>query len=1667
MTPDNATSDTASPNDGGGGVAGANKTQSSSDNKRYHRRGFRKPNGMTTGRPVIKQPKFEGRCEDLKGHIYDCSDARQSSDTRLAIENLSLPALTLPTDPAGDNKTLQRIWEKEVDEYVKRKTYLEDNMKTVYSLVWGQCTDVMRQRIEALDTYETISINADGLGLLKAIKDLVYNFQSQKYLPHALHESKRRFYFCTQGRTTTISAYLEQFQNVVDVIEHSGGSVGNDPGILAALAAEKKQAIAEMSTADKESLRKEAQEQYLAVAFLLSSDRGRYGRLIEGLENDFIQGQDRYPKNVAAAFSLLTNWKQSTMRTTEMPNEGVSFLNTDDHDEEESEIALATDGQPKTNYKGKNFDKAKVTCHKCGKKGHYAPECEQEQRQPERQADRQQTGEQMLMAGLESGEFDGEDHAAFQFHQAGVTMKTSETGRVPRTWILLDNQSTVDVFHNEDLLSNIRQGDGYMDIHCNAGVTSTNLIGDLQGYGQVWYNPNGIANILSLSRVKQRGFRVTFDSGNTNEFHVHKSNGTKRVFKQSSRGLYYADTAQVGIALVNTVEDNKSKFTNRDYSRAVIARKTQKMIGRPRNHTYINIVQNNLLKKCPVTRRDIAIADAIFGPDKGSLQGKTVRGKPTRVETTLTDIPAHIMEHYRDLTLGGDIMFVNGIPFFMTISRNIKFGTAEMLKTQHNKTILAAIKQVKSVYMKRGFKIKHMLMDGQFESLRADIADLQITLNTVANDEHVPEIERRIRTVKERTRCIYNTLPFNQMPPRIVIEMVYSSNFWLNSFPPEDGVSVELSPRAIIAGLEINYEKHCQIEFGSYVQTHEEHNNSMASRTTGAIALRPTGNEQGGYYFFSLSTGRRINRNRWTPLPMPNDVIVRVRNMARRANANRGLAFTDRHGNPVPNEDDDGDDDADTDSDDESYRPNDDDEEDDDENTQTTNEDHIAGVNYQNENEENDNNVDDDHNNNDQNENGNANNEGNDNNNNNVDDNYEQAPNNEHHEDYHEDNNNNNGNDIEAVDEPAATQDDDEEIEPPEGTHRHITQEMDEKYGSRNSNHGLRSRRPRDYSHLHTTLESTAMTQHSMKKGLREFGTEGTEAVLKELEQLHSRNVMEPKDPKTMTFMEKKRALEYLMFLKKKRNGTIKGRGCANGKKQRAYINKEDASSPTVAIESVLLSCVIDAEEHRDVATADIPGAFMQAEMDELVHMKLEGKMAELLVKIDPKLYRKYVQIEKGKQILYVELKKALYGTLRAALLFWKKLSAVLQEWGFEINPYDFCVANKMIDGKQCTVLWHVDDLKISHVDPKVVSSVLEQLEEEFGKEAPLTITRGKIHDYLGMTLDFSTIGKIMVTMIDYIISMLKDLPADMDGEAATGAANHLFEVNENATKLDEKTALMFHNLVAKMLFLCKRARPDIQTPVSFLCKRVKGPDTDDYKKLTRVVRYLRGTLRMPLTLEANNMHVVKWWVDASFATHNDMKSHTGAVMTLGKGAIHGMSTGQKLNTKSSTEAEIVGVNDAMPQILWTRYFLEAQGYGVKDSIIYQDNQSSILLEKHGKASSSKRTRHINIRYFFVTDRIASGEVSVEYCPTGVMIADFFTKPLQGILFQKFRNFIMNIDQQTYSMQDHRSVLGKVENPETRDGGETDEVKPAAKPTNNIEPKADSNGWTTVKHKRK
>ena len=224
------------------------------------------------------------------------------------------------------------------------------------------------------------------------------------------------------------------------------------------------------------------------------------------------------------------------------------------------------------------------------------------------------------------------------------------------------------------------------------------------------------------------------------------------------------------------------------------------------------------------------------------------------------------------------------------------------------------------------------------------------------------------------------------------------------------------------------------------------------------------------------------------------------------------------------------------------------------------------------------------------------------------------------------------------------------------------------------------------------------------------------------------------------------------MFLKKKWCGTIKGCGCADGQKQRAYITKEESTSPTISTVAMFLMAVVDAWENRKVAVLDVPGAFMQVDMEELVHVRFQGEMVDKLLEIDHDLYASYVTVEKGEKVMYVELLKALYRTLWATRLFWEKLQAKLvNDWGFTPNQYDSCVVNKMVDGKQFTVAWPVDDLKVSHEKEEVLDEFIGMMQNEFGKDTPLSISHGPVEDYLGMTLDFSEKGRVVVKMHDYV----------------------------------------------------------------------------------------------------------------------------------------------------------------------------------------------------------------------------------------------------------------------------------------------------------------------------
>jgi hypothetical protein len=204
---------------------------------------------------------------------------------------------------------------------------------------------------------------------------------------------------------------------------------------------------------------------------------------------------------------------------------------------------------------------------------------------------------------------------------------------------------------------------------------------------------------------------------------------------------------------------------------------------------------------------------------------------------------------------------------------------------------------------------------------------------------------------------------------------------------------------------------------------------------------------------------------------------------------------------------------------------------------------------------------------------------------------------------------------------------------------------------------------------------------NNLKPGLRKFGAKGATAAVNELTQLHIMDTWMAIDPPQSTREDRVKALSSLLFLKEKQTEKIKGRACINRAPQQAYILMEEAASPTVLTESTFIMAAIAAHEQRAMRCYDIPSAFVNMDVDKDMLMVLKGELAEMMIKIAPQVYRKYVTVgRKGTPILYVKLQKALYGLLRASLLFYRKLRKELESYGFKINPYDPCVANKMIE---------------------------------------------------------------------------------------------------------------------------------------------------------------------------------------------------------------------------------------------------------------------------------------------------------------------------------------------------------------------------------------------------
>ncbi|KAL7537435.1 hypothetical protein ACHAXR_007825 [Thalassiosira sp. AJA248-18] len=318
-----------------------------------------------------------------------------------------------------------------------------------------------------------------------------------------------------------------------------------------------------------------------------------------------------------------------------------------------------------------------------------------------------------------------------------------------------------------------------------------------------------------------------------------------------------------------------------------------------------------MLQNCPIDTADVTNARSIFGPDLAGVRGKTVRRKPEPVVESHVAIPREFVLSNKVVTLAADVFYVDNIPFLLTVSRRIKFVTVEHTPVRTAKQLTKHLKRVLRVYSRAGFKVRYVLMDGEFEKIKNEMST--IVVNTTAAKEHVSEAERMIRVAKERERGILCTLPFKHVPKRMKIEFLYFIVLWLNAFPVRNGVSAVYSPREMIVRWRMDCKKHCRILPGSYAEVHDEPSpsNGMTGRTHEGIAMGPTGNLQGTVKFFCINTGRILKRRDFTPMPMPDRIIKRVDAIGKREKQGREFRFLNRNKEPFSWTDEVADDDED------------------------------------------------------------------------------------------------------------------------------------------------------------------------------------------------------------------------------------------------------------------------------------------------------------------------------------------------------------------------------------------------------------------------------------------------------------------------------------------------------------------------------------------------------------------------------------------------------------------------------------------------------------------------------------------------------------------------------------------------------------------------------------
>ena len=1327
----------------------------------------------------------------------------------------------------------------------------------------------------------------------------------------------------------------------------------------------------------------------LAMDFLWKADKKRYGDFITQIKNNVRRGMEKYPDTVVKAYELLRNYVPPYK-----PNVGY-------------DTGMS---QPTAFMSGIEKMKKTRPCNICKQLGHWARECPNrgssnygdnsnnttnntnnnsmcDNRDTANAATNRQ-GSNTTNGGKKAGqgkkgkkgvtfyqEHDDDDEFIGMHSSALNSIKGSNRKQM----FIYDTGATAHLVNNKELMVDMTKLSNPDQINGIAGSISAEHVGNMPVFGETHYHPEVPVNLISAAQVEKLYIvtRVQLQS-----YTIHVSDKLKIEFKYHKSGLYIALLTPLIKALIIrgegmpcvdntprsdmdnamvTVSANRAGFTNDEVKRADIALKLMQQLGYPSAGELAKALSSGAIVNCPITSQDVIRMIEIYG-NEANLKGKMVD------KGAVATVPQEIVAQVRTVqTMHCDIVYFDELPFLITVVKPLNLLLAsDIAGSKKSCLVERAIKTQLVMLSDKGFEVSSINVDpeGNMVALTGKLDHIPV-LPTGAGS-HEPMVERAVRVMKERGRCILANVGYN-MPKRLIKWLVFHICERTNSLPRSSGIGV--SAREAFTGIKFDYKRDCKLMFGQYVGVYKNNtrkNDIRKPRSIGCIALNAIHNGRGSWRFYSIATGRIITSDRYVIIPTP-DVVIDTMNALYQADLKKSYHEVDiqqlTHSDDESDESDQSMDDADADTTSRGVNTR-----------QGKSPDHTDGIPAIERTHNGDNDKVDDL--------------GND---------YDGSDTDSEHSDM-----SNNDSDCDS----------DEDIE-------HVRSQMDDNHDEDDEyDSGIGSLLPIPSTHVvdtTTTVRDTVGGDHtsthsegesvlhiSLQRGLKDYKATAQASLEQEVRQLVDKNVWKPMAMSELTLEEKKSMIRSSVFFKEKHDENnqfmkLKARLVAGGDQQ-CVDSIHDKSSPTVSTENILMILAIAAIEGREVQSIDIEGAYLEASIEgESVFMKLGKYVSDMIVS----LYPKYAKFRCHDGCVVVKLLKALYGCVQSSLLWYKKLKEVMLAMGYTMNPTDHCVFNKCINGTQATVAVYVDDLLITHRDLSAMEDMVHDIKNQF------TAIKRQMQNpfkHLGMNITKLTNGDIVVDMMQYTKECIKDW--QVTGISKTPATTSLFKVNDDDTKLHAVGVKEFHSSTAKLLYLSKRTRPDIELVVSHLCSRVNDPGVEDWDKLDRLFRYLSGTINYGVKFNAGGKVDMVIYVDASYMCHNDCTSRTGIIIMMAGGVVSTESSKQRLVTKSSAEAELVGSCDGASKGLGAREFLIHQGHVLPSTIMMEDNSAVLDFIKAGKPTT-KRSKHIKMRYFFVTQHVESGEITMKWCSTENMLADMLTKPLVGIQFYSIRERVI------------------------------------------------------------